>query len=128
MTAALRLTETRIRAGVWEALLSAPGAGAPPALEVMHRDRAVAGLAAEPVPGAAGVFALRLPIPPEAVSDGVETLLIRVAGSGETLGHVAILAGATLDADLRAEVDLLRAELDLLKRAFRRHCVDTGAA
>jgi hypothetical protein len=26
---------------------------------------------------------------------------------------------------LRAEVDLLRAELDMLKRAFRRHCVET---
>lgn len=128
MTAGPRLTETRIRAGVWEALLSAPGAEAPPALEVMHRDRAIAGLVAEPLPGAAGVFALRLPIPPEVVSDGVETLVVRLAASGETLGHVAILAGATLDADLRAEVDLLRAELDMLKRAFRRHCVETGAA
>jgi hypothetical protein len=30
-----------------------------------------------------------------------------------------------LDEDIRAEVDLLRAELDLLKRAFRRHCSET---
>jgi hypothetical protein len=27
--------------------------------------------------------------------------------------------------DIRAEMDLLRAELDLLKQAFRRHCVET---
>ena len=28
--------------------------------------------------------------------------------------------------DLRAEMDLMRAELDMLKRAFRRHCVETS--
>jgi hypothetical protein len=30
-----------------------------------------------------------------------------------------------MEDDLRAEVDLLRAELDMLKRAFRRHCLET---
>jgi hypothetical protein len=31
-----------------------------------------------------------------------------------------------MEDDLRAEVDLLRAELDMLKRAFRRHCLETA--
>jgi hypothetical protein len=31
-----------------------------------------------------------------------------------------------LEEDIRAEVSLLRAELDLLKRAFRRHCAETA--
>ena len=35
------------------------------------------------------------------------------------------LAGEALAHDIRAEIDLLRAELDMLKRAFRRHCLET---
>jgi len=27
---------------------------------------------------------------------------------------------------MRVEMDLLRAELDMLKRAFRRHCLETS--
>jgi hypothetical protein len=64
---------------------------------------------------------LRVPVPPDRLDDGVQTFLIRAADSGETLAHLTIVAGAPLEADLRAEIDLLRAELDLLKRAFRRH-------
>jgi hypothetical protein len=58
----------------------------------------------------------------------VQTFLVREAGSGATLGHFTIVAGVPLEADLRAEVDLLRAELDMLKKAFRRHCVESGGA
>jgi hypothetical protein len=35
------------------------------------------------------------------------------------------MAGEVLSDDFRSEVSLLRAELDLLKRAFRRHCLET---
>jgi hypothetical protein len=45
--------------------------------------------------------------------------------TGETLAHFTIITGVPMEDDLRAEVDLLRAELDMLKRAFRRHCVET---
>ena len=41
------------------------------------------------------------------------------------IGHVSLLAGEALGDDIRAEVALLRAELDMLKRAFRRHCLET---
>ena len=34
-------------------------------------------------------------------------------------------AGVAMEDDLRAEVDLQRTKLDLLKRAFRRHCLGT---
>lgn len=122
----MRLTETRVRGGVWEGLLAVPGAAAAPVVEVVHGGRAVPGLTVEPLPGAAGVFALRVPIPVEIIADGVETLLIRTRDGGETIGHIAVAAGSALDTDLRAEVDLLRAELDLLKRAFRRHCLETA--
>ena len=56
---------------------------------------------------------------------GVVRQVIERAANGETLGHVTLIAGDPLAEDLLAEVDLLRAELDMLKRAFRRHCLET---
>ena len=37
-----------------------------------------------------------------------------------------MITGEPLGDDIRAEVELLRAELDMLKRAFRRHCLETS--
>jgi hypothetical protein len=124
MNAQPRLIETRIRAGHWEGVLQ--GAPVRPQLRVVHLERDVQGIALEPVPERAGDWAVRVPIPVETLSDGVQTYLIQDSTTGERLGHFTIAAGALLDDDIRAEVDLLRAELDLLKRAFRRHCVETG--
>lgn len=49
------------------------------------------------------LWLLQVPIPEEAIADG------------EALGD-----------DMRVEIELPRAELDMLKRAFRRHCVETS--
>jgi hypothetical protein len=68
---------------------------------------------------------LRVWIPADAIADGVQTFLIEDAISGDRLGHFCLIAGEALGDDIRAEVDLLRAELDMLKRAFRRHCLET---
>ncbi len=70
-------------------------------------------------------WSLRIPIPVEAIADGVQTILIHDAANNKKLGSVTLIAGEALGDDLRAEVDLLRAELDMLKRAFRRHCIET---
>ena len=48
------------------------------------------------------LWLLQVPIPEETIADG------------EALGD-----------DMRVEIELPRAELDMLKRAFRRHCVET---
>ena len=64
-------------------------------------------------------------MPQEAICDGVQTFAIREAASDEVLGSFTLIAGEALGDDLRAEVSLLRAELDMLKRAFRRHCLET---
>ena len=56
----------------------------------------------------------------------VQTFLIRSKPTGETLAHFTVITGVAMEDDMRAEVDLLRAELDMLKRAFRRHCVETA--
>lgn len=119
-----RLTKTRIRAGVWEGVLS--GAEGMPLLEAVLLEQPIPGVVVEPFAGRPGQWAVRVPIPPEALCEGVQTILIRAVGSSETLAHVTVITGVAMEDDLRAEVDLLRQELDMLKRAFRRHCQATA--
>ena len=119
----VKLTKTRIRAGVWAGVLS--GAVGRPVLEVFHLEARLPGVVVEP--GAtAGEFAVQVPIPAQLLSEGVQTFLIREAGATDTLAHFTVITGVAMEDDMRAEVDLLRAELDMLKRAFRRHCLETA--
>lgn len=117
----MELTKTRLRAGVWQGVVS--GATTPPQITVMHLEKAVPGVTVTPL--ADQTYHLSIPIPVRLLNDGVQTFVIQ-DNSGEKLGSFAILAGSAMDDDLRAEIELLRAELDLLKRAFRRHCVETA--
>lgn len=128
VAAELILTKTRIAGGVWEGRVQQPNARAdtpPPAIRVMLADRPVSGAELEPQEDTLGLFVLRIPIPPEALGEGLHTFLIVDDDSGMTLDDFSIAMGLPLEADVRAELDQLRAELDLLKRAFRRHCVET---
>ncbi len=118
----VKLTKTRIRAGVWEGVLSG---SASPALEVRHLEAEVPGVTVTAIPDRPGEWAVRVPVPVASLTEGVQTFLIRDKALGETLAHFTIITGVAMEDDLRAEVDLLRAELDMLKRAFRRHCVET---
>ncbi|MBL4927069.1 hypothetical protein [Fuscibacter oryzae] len=117
------LTKTRIRAGIWEGILTGPAS--PPALEVTLLEKPLAGVTVTALPDQLGSWAVRVPVPAEVLSDGVQTFLIRDTATGATLQHFTIITGVAMEDDLRAEVDLLRAELDMLKRAFRRHCLET---
>ena len=117
------LTKTRIRAGVWEGVLS--GAAETPALTVQHLEKPVAGVVVAAVAERPGEWLVQVPIPAELLSEGVQSFLIADAATGEKLQHFTVITGVAMEDDLRAEVDLLRAELDMLKRAFRRHCLET---
>lgn len=121
---ALTVTKTRLFQGVWEGLVTGSAAGVRPSIAVTHLEQPVSG--AELLEAGQGAdWLLRIPVPRQALSDGIHTFLIRDADTGETLDSFAILAGEALADDIRAEMDLLREELDLLKRAFRRHCLET---
>jgi hypothetical protein len=67
-----------------------------------------------------------VPIPISAIADGVQVFVITDGIHDKTLGQFTLIAGEVLGDDIRSEVELLRAELDMLKRAFRRHCVETS--
>jgi hypothetical protein len=118
------LTKTRIRAGVWEGVLT--GVATAPALDVLHLEQPIAGVTVTSIVDRPGEFAVQVPIPAELLSEGVQTFLIRNSGTGQTLAHFTIITGVAMEDDVRAEIDLLRAELDMLKRAFRRHCLETA--
>ena len=118
------LTGARIRAGRWEAELAAPGEAAP-AVEVWHLEQQLEGVTIRPA--AASRWSVSVPIPAELLSDGVQTFLVRDGATGNRLGQFTIVTGVPLEDDIRAEIDLLRAELDMLKKAFRFHCVETSA-
>ncbi|RVV98046.1 hypothetical protein EKE94_11320 [Mesobaculum littorinae] len=125
----LLVTKTRLIAGVWEGRLQRLGAAADapaPELSVTYRDQVLRDVDLRPHPDTPEIWALRAPIPAEALSDGVQTFMIVDRQTGERVADFAVAAGEALAGDLRAELDLLRSELDLLKRAFRRHCRDTA--
>ncbi len=121
---AAQLMETRIRAGVWEGVLT--GMRDLPKLLVLHLEKPVSGVETSALTDRPGDWAVRVPIPVDTLSDGVQTYLILDAATEARLAQFTVIAGVHVDDDIRAEVDLLRAELDLLKRAFRRHCLETS--
>ncbi len=111
------LTRSTLNAGRWEGVIECCG-GTAPVFEVCLGDRALPGLsqsAAGP-----GSWTLSLPISGEFISEGVQTFVIREAGARVAIGHFSLIAGTPADGDLRGEVALLRAEIDMLKQAFRR--------
>lgn len=121
----LVLTKTRFFEGVWEGLLkdNRPGAG-DPNLRVRLDDRPVEGIALDPQ-GDGGTWSVRFPVPTKLLGEGNHTFVFEDATDGDVLDTFSIIAGEALGDDIRAEVNLLRAELDMLKRAFRRHCAES---
>jgi hypothetical protein len=111
----LTLEGARIAAGCWRAELVAPDRDEAPAIEVWHQEARLDGVSLA-APSAPGRWPVAVPIPASLLSDGVQTFVVR---------EVTIVTGVPLEDDIRAEIDLLRAELDMLKKAFRRHCAET---
>lgn len=121
----LTLTKTRFFQGTWEGVLTGgPGGAWQPKLEVTNLEQPVPGLDVTEV-RSAGHWVVRLPVPATLIGEGVTTLLFRNSETGDLLDTFTILAGDALAEDIRVEMDLLREELDMLKRAFRRHCLET---
>lgn len=120
----LTLTKLRMRNGIWEGRISAADRTREPDIRVTHLDRPVTDVTLCET-DTAGSWDISIAVPSHAVADGVQTFVILDAESGTKLGDFSLIAGEAVSDDLRAEVELLRAELDMLKRAFRRHCLET---
>lgn len=121
----MTLTKTRIQAGIYEAVLKAEGAETPD-IGAFFMEKPVGELNVTADADQAGCWNIRLALPSDVLSDGIQTFVIVDNDSGETLDSFTIITGEPLDDDIRGEIDLLRAELNMLKKAFRRHCVETS--
>lgn len=122
---ALKLTKTRLFAGVWEGVLSGYEGDAAPEIRVTHLGETVDGVIVK-VASEFNGWLVQVPVPANLMSDGVQTFLISDMQTGATLNSFTLLFGEVLAEDIRDEMALLREELDLLKSAFRRHCVETS--
>ncbi len=111
----IQMTPIGLQAGMWCARLVAV---AEPQVDVTHDGAVLQG--AKVQADGEGAWLMRVPVPQDTLSDGLQTYLVTDRDTGAKLGHFTILAGEIPADDLRAEVALLRAELDLLKKAFRR--------
>ncbi|MFT5868686.1 MAG: hypothetical protein ACI8TF_000793 [Paracoccaceae bacterium] len=118
------LTKTRLTTGRYEGILS--GSSRVPIIEVVHMDRVIGIAQTVAIEAKPDQFLVSYALPPEVLSDGMQIVVLRSAADATPLDVIAILAGEPLEQDLRAEIALMRVELDMFKRAFRRHCVETG--
>jgi hypothetical protein len=116
-----RCTALSLNEGRLIGALRARAANAPaPLLEVVARGAVVAvGDTVLPEEGVDIPFSIALPA--DILTDGVQTLLVRLQGDTQILGSLSIAVGEPVDQDIVAELDLLRAEIDMLKTAMRRH-------
>ncbi len=115
------LVDSRISAGIWQGAIAGLGA-ATPQINITHLGQALAEVAVDH-DSTRDLWRVSVPIPSELINDGVQVFAVSTA-DGTRLGSFSLLAGNALDDDLRAEIGLLRAELDLLKQSFRKHCAD----
>ncbi|OIQ34752.1 MAG: hypothetical protein BM559_04635 [Roseobacter sp. MedPE-SWchi] len=123
----LTVTKIRFRNGTWEGVIqNAKDNGLPPEIKVLYQDQPLGEISITEG-NAANEWNLHITIPTEAICDGVQTFVITEGGSaGQKLESFSLIAGEAAVDDMRAEIELLRAELDMLKRAFRRHCLETS--
>lgn len=120
----LTLTKTRMLEGTWQGVLTGAG-DTKPHLRVTHADIEITDYQLVRNE-ASDHWVLTIPIPVTAIADGIQTILISDRQSQNKIGNIVLIGDEVASVDLRAELDLLRAELDMLKRAFRRHCVETS--
>lgn len=117
------VTKARIRNGIWEGVVR--GSSGEPKLDVLHLGEKIRSFTL--TDSGDGSWQLRIAIPPDRLSDGIQVFQITDAESGDMLDQFVIATGEAVDGDLHAEVALLRAELDLLKRAVRRLALEEDA-
>jgi len=117
------LAALRLQGGRYEGILTAPVATE---IELLHGGSVIAVADLRADPDRAGTYRVSADLPASVLSDGVQVVALRSAVSGVVLDRITLMSGAMLDEDIRAEMALLRDELEMLKRAFRRHCAETG--
>jgi len=118
----VRLVQTRIAGGTWHGILQA--GDSPPRIDLLRAGE-VLGRARLAAAGA-GHWAVAADIPAGCLHDGVQTFVLADAETGARLCAFSLVAGLPVGDDIRGEIDLLRAEVEMLKRALRRALREGG--
>lgn len=122
-----------LRGGVWRGQITR--ARPPGRILLVHMAEVLA--EAEVTPRGDGAWQVSVGLSADRLTDGAATFALHedAGAPGEPLqpgstilATLPLIAGKALHRDLRAELTLLRAELDLLKREFRRHAAEGGGA
>ena len=119
------------KGGVWQGLLQAPQ---PPRCVILTHLGETVAPARLTDEGDRG-WRVAVAIPPERLAEGVHSFVL-LADEGEGAGPplpgairlatLPLMAGGVLDQDLLAEINLLKTEIELLKREFRRIALNPG--
>ncbi|MFB2532811.1 hypothetical protein ACEYYB_08745 [Paracoccus sp. p4-l81] len=121
MSRTARLDRGQFRAGQWVGTFVGPDQ---PQVAVTLNGAPLDGLAVDVAAQGDDRWQVSFPVPAQALTDGVQSFVIADAASGDRLAVATILTGIPVDDDLRAEIALLRAELELVKRSLRRLASD----
>ncbi|KAB7614610.1 hypothetical protein F9L33_08210 [Amylibacter sp. SFDW26] len=125
MLNAATLTRKRIHNGVYEGVYQGrSNETAAPILSLIHLGESVGEVFADQINTDNNTWLIRCRIPVNIISDGLQTFFICTEDT-TAIDNFSIASGEVLDDELRNEINLLREELDMLKRAFRRHCAET---
>lgn len=117
----LKMTEVSLTGGVFEAKLL--GATAETRIEIWAQAQQVGSADCVAVEGGT---VLRWAVPSDLLTLGVQSIAFAERDQ-PPIYTLLVRAGTAVEGDLADDVALLRAELDLLKSAFRRHCAETSA-
>ena len=113
-----RLERLSLAAGLWQGRLTGPEGADPPPLAAT-----CAGVdldAPRIEPAGAGRWTVSVALPPAIMTDGTQILAIGPRG-GDPLCLDRLAFGDVLGGDLAAEFAALKVEVEVLKRALRRH-------
>jgi hypothetical protein len=113
-----RLDRLSLAAGLWQGRLTGPEGAEPPPLAATCAGIELAAPRIEPA--GAGRWTVGLALPPAIMTDGTQVLAIGPAG-GDPFCLDRLAFGDALAGDLAAELAALRVEVEVLKRALRRH-------
>lgn len=114
-----------LQAGIWSGILTADRK--PARVYLLLRGEIVS--FAQLTDSGEGGWKVAVELPSEAIFDGVHCFILATdmaegnappSPGAEHLDHLKLVAGEPLNEDLAAEIEMLRAELELLKREFRR--------
>lgn len=124
MSDLITVADMRIRRGLCAGRLVGAAETAP----VLRLEAGDVSMPAAQVSRGAEGWQFEVQLPAELLSEGVQSVLILNADTEAQIGQITLSLGEALADDLRADVAQLRAELDLLKAAFRRELRGAGRA